>query len=426
MTNRIHRKTKYSIILIALAGQIAWMVENQYFNVFMYNVIAPIPLYISIMVAASAITATITSIVMGSYSDVKGKRKTLLFYGFIFWTITTAIYPLSALFPVVEVAIAMAIIFDCIMTFFGSTAHDATFNAYVTDVTTVENRGKALGLVQIMTLLSILITYGVSGFIIEALGYFVFFLIVAVLVGFFGIIGAHLVEEPEELKLLQMNVIAHLKSTFKKGNLKENKDIFLVLTGAAIWGIGFNVFFPFIVIYLQHYPPISLDLITASIVVFIAFLFAMLFAYPIGILIDKIGRKKVNVISIIFESFSLFFFALMENIVLLIISGTLWVLFMTIWTISSNTWIKDLYPEEKYGQFSGYFILFTVLFTMIPGPLIGGWLAQEFGIPFIDSNGIEGFIPTPIIFFVAAIIILFTLIPILFAKEAENELKSEG
>jgi MFS family permease len=97
---------------------------------------------------------------------------------------------------------------------------------------------------------------------------------------------------------------------------------------------------------------------------------------------------------------------------------------MTIWTISSNTWIKDLYPEEKYGQFSGYFILFTVLFTMIPGPLIGGWLAQEFGIPFIDENGIEGFIPTPIIFFVAAIIILFTLIPILFAKEAEDELKS--
>ena len=158
MTQTIQKKTKLSIIFIALAGQIAWMVENQYFNVFMYNKIAPVPIYISIMVAASAIVATFTSILMGSYSDVKGRRKPLLLFGFIFWTITTAIYPFSALVPIVGVAIATAIIFDCIMTFFGSTAYDATFNAYITDITTLENRGKVLSLVEIMTLISILIT----------------------------------------------------------------------------------------------------------------------------------------------------------------------------------------------------------------------------------------------------------------------------
>lgn len=425
MSQTIQKKTKISIIFIALAGQIAWMVENQYFNVFMYEKIAPVPMYISFMVAASAIVATFTSIIMGSYSDVKGKRKSLLFFGFIFWTITTSIFPFSAFFPIVELAIATAIIFDCIMTFFGSTAYDATFNAYITDITTLENRGKALSLVQIMTLVSILITYGFAGFIIEALGYFIFFFIVGGLVGIFGITGAYLAEKPKELKFLDRSVLEHLKTTFKKENLHENKDVFLVLTGATIWGIGFNIFFPFIIVYLQNYPLISLDILTASIVVFIAFLIAMIASYPVGITIDKIGRKKVTIISIVFESISLIFFAFMVDLPLLIIFGTMWVFFMTTWTIASNTWIKDLYPEKKYGQFSGYFILFTVLFTMIPGPLIGGWLSETFGIPFVDENGIPGRIPVPIMFVVAAIIILLAVIPIVFASE-KNKKKETG
>ena len=417
MTQKPSKKITRSIIFISLAGQIAWAVENQYFNVFMYNEIAPIPIFISLMVAASAIVATITSILMGSYSDIKGKRRSLMLVGFIFWTITTSIYPLSALFPTVEFAIAIAIIFDCLMTFFGSTAYDASFNAYITDVTTLENRGKVLSLVEIMTIISILITYGFAGFIIQAFGYFIFFFIVGILVGVFGITGAYLAEEPKDLELLQMTIIDHLKSTFKKENLSKNKDIFLVLTGATIWGIGFNVFFPYVLIYLQNYPLVSLDVLAASLVVFIAFLVAMIAAYPMGILIDKIGRKKISLISIIFEAVSLFIFAYMTNIFLLFIMGIIWVFFMTIWMISSNTWIKDLYPEKKYGQFSGYFILFTVLFTMVPGPLIGGWLSQEFGIPFVDENGIPGYIPTPVLFVAAAIIILFTVVPIIFAKE---------
>lgn len=417
MSEYISKRVKLSVILIALAGQIAWMVENQYFNVFVYNEIAPVPIYVSFMVAASAIAATLTSISMGAFSDVKGKRRPFLIIGFVFWTITTAIFPFSALFQVVEIAIAMAIIFDCIMTFFGSTAYDAAFNAYITDITTLENRGKVSSIVEMMTLLSILITYGLSGFIIEAFGYYAYFFIVAILVGLFGITGAYITQESTSLKPLNVSVYEHVKSSFKKENIKKNKDCFLVLSAAALWGFGFNIFFPFIVIYLQHY--IGLDLITSSIVIFIAFLIAMIGAYPIGMLTDKVGRKKIAFISVILASVFLIFFALMTELVLLVITGTLWVFFMTSWTISSNTWIKDLYPAEKYGQFSGYFILFTVLLTMIPGPLIGGWLSTEYGIPIV-IDGVPGTIPTPIIFIVAALLILLTLIPLIFAKESKK------
>ncbi|MGQ4914073.1 MAG: MFS transporter [Candidatus Asgardarchaeia archaeon] len=423
MSEKLSPRILITIVFLSFAGQLAWAVENQYYNVFMYNAIAPVPLYVSYMVAASAVVATITSILIGALSDVKGKRKIFLLIGYTFWAITTAIFPFAGILKPVIVAVTVAIIFDCIMTFFGSTGYDATFNAYVTDVTTLSNRGKAVSIVQLMSLVATLITYGLSGFIITMFGYFFFFYFVGALVGLFGITGALLAPEPETLKPLNISIWEHIGSTFRKDRIKNYKDYFLVLTGAGLWGMAVNVFFPFVLIYLQHYIKIGLEL--ASLLIFVAILASMIAAYPIGMLIDKIGRKKIAIAAVFLESISLFLFALTTDLLLLTITGTLWVFFMTVWGIASGTWIKDLYPEEKRGQFSGYFILFTVLFTMVPGPLIGGWLASEFGIP-TTIGGEAGFIPTPIIFMAAALLILLTVLPLIPAKELKDKKEVES
>ncbi len=57
---------------------------------------------------------------------------------------------------------------------------------------------------------------------------------------------------------------------------------------------------------------------------------------------------------------------------------------------------------------------------MVPGPLIGGWLATEYGKPII-IDGVAGTVPTLIIFQAAAIIILLAIIPMLMAKEIKKE-----
>ncbi|GAI65327.1 unnamed protein product, partial [marine sediment metagenome] len=41
---------------------------------------------------------------------------------------------------------------------------------------------------------------------------------------------------------------------------------------------------------------------------------------------------------------------------------------MTSWMVASKTWIKDLYPEESRGQFSGYRNLFEGTIPMVIGP----------------------------------------------------------
>ena len=64
-----------TIILVGLSGQFAWTIENMYFNVFLYNTISTDPNFIATMVAASAIAATLATLLMGALSDRMGKRK---------------------------------------------------------------------------------------------------------------------------------------------------------------------------------------------------------------------------------------------------------------------------------------------------------------------------------------------------------------
>ena len=70
---------------------------------------------------------------------------------------------LSSLFPTVSamsLGVTLTVTVDCIMTFFGSSANDAAFNAWLTDVTDEKNRGAAEGINAIMPLVAILAVFG--------------------------------------------------------------------------------------------------------------------------------------------------------------------------------------------------------------------------------------------------------------------------
>ena len=92
---------------------------------------------------------------------------------------------------------------------------------------------------------------------------------------------------------------------------------------------------------------------------------------------------------------------------------------MMVFDISSTTWAKDLYPEKKRGQFSGFYILFTVLGGMGIGPFIGDAIARNMGKPII-IDGQPGHVPPPFIYIVAGILVLLALVPLFFAHEAKK------
>jgi MFS family permease len=340
----------------------------------------------------------------------------------IFFTLTTALFPISAIFgqifSSVALAVFMAILFDSIMTFFGATANDATLNAYVTDVTSFENRAKISSIKEIMFFVALLIIYGLSGYIIEAFDYYVYFFIIAALAGIFGIPGAFLAPEPENLNPNKKGYWKTIKETFDPKTLKENKDLALVLFSVGLWGIGFFSFFPFILIYVERY--LEIDIGTASIIVFIAFLISIILAYPTGKITDKVGRKKIAMISIIVETVFLFLFAFARGFIFLVITVSVWIYAMLAYNISTRTWLKDLYPADRRGQFHGYYLVFNILIGMVVGSLLGGFIAEAFGEYFTTTTELgllPGYIPPPLLFIVSAIIILIGIIPLIRVKE---------
>ena len=82
MENRIGLKKWLSFILAGFVGQLAWAIENNYFNVYVYDCTKDYN-FITWMVIASAATATITTLLMGAVSDRLGKRKSFISFGYI-------------------------------------------------------------------------------------------------------------------------------------------------------------------------------------------------------------------------------------------------------------------------------------------------------------------------------------------------------
>jgi len=419
----LNKRTWSAIIILGFLGSLAWGVENQYFNTFLYNNVTPDPRPISWMVAASAITATLASIFMGALSDRlrhRWGRKPFLLIGYVLWGVTTAAFPTAAFFHPIGLAIFMAILFDCIMTFLGSSANDSVFHAYVADITTTDNRGKVMGVLEILTWVALLFVYGGAGIIIDKLGYFAFFYIVGGMVFVLGLIASVLLKEDKTTApVVQESYFKQVISTFRGSSLKYQKDLILLLVSITLWGVAQNIFFPYLLIYIQHY--LKIESAQSSLIIFLAILIGGIgAAYPLGMLVDKWGRRRVALLAVAAEAIGLFAFSLARTTPLLILTGILWLAPISAWTIATSAWTKDLFPEEKRGQFGGYVIMFSVAFTMVPGPLLGSWLTTTYGVHSV-LNGQEAFIPTSLIFQAAALGTLLAALPILWIRHRSKQ-----
>jgi MFS family permease len=420
--------TGWAMVLLGFSGQLAWAVENQFFNTFMYDRITPDPRPISWMVAISAVVSLLTTTLMGTLSDRTrgrwGRRRPYILIGYVAWAFVTAAYPLSAAFRPVALGVAMAILFDCVMTFFGSTSNDSSFNAWITDITTTGNRGRFVGVLEILKWVALLVTYGGAGFIVTAFGYTGFFFGIGGAVLAMGVVGGLLVREPPLPKPPRVGYWRQIRSTFQWKSLRANRDLLLVLLGVMFWNLAFNIFFPYLLIYLQHF--LKLPGIQSSLLVAVAIgVGGIGLAYPLGIAADRWGRKPVALAAVALEFAGLLLFSSSRSFAPLLATGILWVMPMAAWSIATSAWGKDLFPDESRGQFQGYEILFRVTLTMIPGPLIGGWLATRWGLPTV-LDGKAGTIPTPLIFQVSAFATLLAAVPVIFAREKPRPEKRGG
>jgi len=418
-------RTWFVLTVLAVTGQIAWAIENSWFNPFVFDTLTPDPRPVAWMVGVSAITATLTTLIMGTLSDRTrsklGRRKPYILFGYILWGVATALFPTVAFIKVTSIAVVMVVIADAVMTFFGSTANDATFNAWTTDITDTSNRGRIESVLQIAVFVANIITFIAAGAIIDAFGYFIFFYALGTIVILSGIVAGGLLREPpipeEELNAERPPYFKELFSAFRWNTIHENPILFLLLVNIMIFSIGGQISFPYLLIYFENalgFSKTEFGYLAGGVLAF-----NVILAIPFGFLADRWDRRKLLISASIVAAVGVFFFSFMRTLPQLISLGIIYQPAEMVVAIASMAWLKDLLPEDKRGQFLGIRMIFWIAIPMVVGPAIGSWLVQAYGTP-ITLNGEAGFIPSSILWRVNGIVGLLSIIPLFFAHKTRK------
>lgn len=444
----------FNLIMFGFMGQVAWNVENMFFNTFLFNSVyadasqvavdgtVSVVTAINIMVAASAAAAVITTFIMGALSDRLNKRKVFISAGYIVWGLTVVVFGfitkentailfnLSDPVKILSVTVTLVIVMDCVMTFMGSTANDSAFNAWVTDVTNIYNRGTAEGILAIMPIAAMVIVMALAG-MISTIGYSVFFIALGAFVSLCGIIGIFSLKDSRNgEKKKNENYFKELVYGFRPSVVKENSRLYLTLSAACIFNIAVQVFFPYLFIYLQHGLGLNLESLLANITpAFIAIALVVVVVVVGGIiglgkLVDKFGKSKFVPVAIILFVIGLFAASFADGVLKFIIFFAPGLIGYGMLMIMLNASVRDFTPEDKVGLFQGVRMIFIVLIPMLVGPTIGNITIKFFEtVPYVNDYGITTECPGASMFAAAAITSLFILIPVHFLRKKGIDFK---
>ena len=438
MNNKIGIRRWLMFILAGFVGQLAWAIENNYFNVYVFDCTSEYG-FIPVMTACSAAAATITTLLMGAVSDRLGKRKLLISTGYILWGLSIIAFafldPHSSLNIVahnVFLAGTLIVIMDCVMTFLGSTANDAAFNALVTDNTTEDNRSKVESVLSVLPLLALIAVILVAGFFVDVEGpkrWDIFFYIFGGITLVIGIVSIFLapkdIVKPNKEEPYWKNII----HGFRPSVIKANPILYITLIAFMVFNIGLQVFMPYFILYVQNVLGIKGDNFTISLgaVLLIASLITVVF----GLFMDKIGKNKIMIPALIVGAVGgVTVFAIPANQgvgtqIGLIIGGIILMSGYLISTAVLGAKVRDYTPVKEVGLFQGVRMIFTVLIPMIIGPMvIAEIICRLGGSPYKNEFGVKVYPPNKWLFFVTGVIFALAIIPVIIMIRKERRIKN--
>ena len=429
MKTKLSPRFLFALTLFSLVGQIAWVVENMYLNVFIYKMFHASAQDISAMVAASAIAATLTTVLIGALSDKIGKRKIFICLGYILWGISILGFILlredliQAMFPLAAsasaIGITCVIILDCVMTFFGSGANDAAFNAWLTDSTDASNRGTAEGINAMMPLVAILAVFG--GFMAFDLNlptsWTCIFAIIGIVIVGVGIVGFFVIDEPklEPKKDGYFRTVVH---GFLPATIKENANLYLHLLAFIIFNISIQIFMPYLILYYE----VSLGMTDYVFIMAPAIVLASIVTVLWGKVYDRKGFPFSVTVSLAWLAVGyIVLFAFRSTIPVFIGSLLMMCGYLSGMAVFGAK-IRDLTPVGKSGQFQGVRIFSQVLVPGVIGPYIGVLVLSD-AKKIVNNDGTESFIPNQDIFLAALAAIALLALYLLISSKSTSKKK---
>ena len=423
----MRKKFYLSLVIFSLAGQIAWVVENMYLNVFIYEMFGASPAQISLMVSASAVAATLTTLLMGALSDKVGKRRAFIAGGYVLWGISIlgfalirtdvigAIFPMAA--SVYTLCIGLTVLLDCLMTFFGSTANDACFNAWLTDMTESGERGRAEGINAVMPLMALLVVFGgfMSFDLSRGESWTTIFCIIGGAVLLIGLAGFWLIPEPALKTEENRRYFANIVYGFRPSVVRQNVRLYLCLGGFAIFGISIQIFMPYLILYYTD----ALHMENYVLIMAPAILLAGVFTVLWGRVYDRLGfgRSLAPSLGLLAVGYlCLYFF---RGTALVFVGSLLMMCGYLSGGAVFGAAIRDCTPVNRSGMFQGLRIVSQVLIPGVIGPAIGAWILRD-AETVVGTDGVTNFIPNEGIFLGALVVLAVLGVYLALTRERRN------
>lgn len=409
-----------SIVLFGLVGQIAWVVENMYFSRFMQNEITRAPYATTLMVAFSAIFATLSTLIGGALCDRAGKRKMFICWGYLIWGFTIMMFALVPMQPSADKVLPLVIlvvVMDCVMSIIGSISNDAAFNTWVTDISNTANRAKVDTVLAIMPLLAIAVVFvgfdGLTNATATTDDWKKFFLILGIIPTVGGLIGLAIMKDKPGLKPSKDNsLFSDFTYSLQPKVIKENKMLYVCLAGNMISAIAYQIFVNYLFNLIEGTLGITDYIIPVAIIMVVAAGLSVL----VSSLMDKYGKKHFyfpTIIAGVLGSLIIWStkFLIGKNettlIAVLIVGGILAIGVSLVMAGLFTASYRDYIPKGKEGLFQGCRMVMYVLVPMIVGPLIAQTIISATNRGVADAD-----IVYPMeLFLGAAIVMLFAFIP---------------
>ena len=427
--SRLSGRIWFSAIFFGLVGQIAWVVENMYFatmsqDIFSNSGRADLS-YVgtTLMVIFSAVTATATAIFAGGLCDRCGRRRPFIAYGYLAWGVTIMAFgflPMRVEGAMILTAAVLLVVFDCLMTLCGSTANDAAFNAWVTDVTNKENRGRVNGVLSILPVIAVVIIFLGLGplYSADAERNLTFFLVLGAIPMLAGILALLLLRDGEAIeKTTGEHFLRDTLYGFSPAVIKENRMLYICLLSACLVGIAQQTFFSYLINFVVRTLGYGDGFVVPMAVIIVG---AAAVCGGIGLLSDRFGRRRFYfplLAAAMLGTLSMYLLQFMGGAALVLyLGGILMMGGVLALTGLLNAAFQDRIPAGCEGRFQGVRMCFTVLLPMIVGPVI----SLIIGLDAMGMNGAD-FVPTYSIFLAATVVGVTAALPLFLVRRSEGK-----
>lgn len=423
-----------SIILFGLIGQIAWVVENMYFSRFMQNEITRAPYATTLMVAFSAIFATLSTLIGGALCDRTGKRKLFICWGYVVWGFTIMMFALVPMKPSADKVLPMVILvvaMDCVMSVIGSISNDAAFNTWVTDISNTANRARVDTVLAIMPLFALAVVFGGFDSLTNASAttddWKTFFLILGIIPSVGGLIGLFLMKDkPGIMPNRNHSFLSDFTYSLQPKVIKENKMLYICLAGNMVSAIAYQIYVNYLFNIIEGTMGIANYIIPVGIIMVVSAVISVI----VSAAMDKHGKKHfyyptiiAGVVGCVIVWASKFLIGKKETalIAVLIFGGILIIGVSLVMAGLFTASYRDYIPKGKEGLFQGCRMVMYVLVPMIIGPLVAQTIINAANQGVADAD-----IVYPMeLFLGAAAVMLFCFIPAKIVRDRQPEYHDE-